>query len=191
MSIQQMLLAVGAINPTLVTHTSAMSGTETVPSGAINCVVEVWGPTNAGGNGTGTGCTLNGGGGGGGPGYCRTSLPVTPGLTFNFTVGAVGFPSTVSSGTQTIATMTANPANAGANGPNGAGGIGVTATGGTQANTTGGNGTAGSNIFGGIGASATAGVNANLGATSGHGGFGVANTGKTSGVTGGIAFYYT
>ncbi len=184
-------LSVVAGGSMLVTHTTAGSGTETIPAGASNCVVEVWGGTNAGGNGTGTGCTASGGGGGGAPGYSRTSLAVTPGNTFAYTVGAAGAASTVSSGTQAITTMTANAGAVGANGPLGAGGAGGTATGGNQANTTGSAGSAGTGAHGGFGGTATAGVNANLGSVGGHGGFSASNTGKTSGSAGGIAFYYT
>lgn len=190
--VQQMLISAGGIGATLVSHTTPGSFTETVIVGAQSCVVEVWGPSNGGGNGTGSGCTLSGGGGGGAGGYCRTALSVTPGLTFNYTVGAAGGAnSTVTAGTQAIATMTANGGTAGGNGPLGTAGTGGTASGGTAANTTGGNGTAGTNAVGGASGVAVAGVNANLGINGGHGGFGAVNTGKTAGGVGGVAFFYT
>jgi hypothetical protein len=191
--IQQMLISAGGIGATLVTHTTAGAFTETVIVGAQSCVVEVWGPSNAGGNGTGTACTASSGGGAGAGGYCRTSLAVTPGLTFNYFVGASGGAnSTVSSGTQAITTMTANGGAVGANGPAGAGGAGGTASGGTAANTAGGNGQNGTaSPASGGGGIAIAGINANLGSNGGKGGNGVVNTGRTAGGNGGVAFFYT
>jgi hypothetical protein len=192
--VQQLLIAAGAIAATLVTHVTPGSFTETIPAGAQNCVIELWGPSNAGGNGSGAGCGANGGGGGGAGGYCRTSLNVTPGLTFNYTVGAPDAAnSTVTSGTQAVTTMTANGGTVGGNAAGGgAGGPGGTATGGTVVNTTGGTGNVGGlGGPGGTGGGQVAGLHANLGGQGGHGGSGAINTGRTDGQPGGVAFFYT
>jgi hypothetical protein len=189
--IAQMLIAAGGIAPTLVTHVTPGSFTETIPAGAGSCVVEVWGPSNIGGTGAGTGCAATAGGGGGAGGYGRTSLGVVGGLTFSYTVGAAnGALSSVSSGTQAITTITANGGAVGGNAPAGLGGAGGTCSGGTQANTTGGAGNPGSGI-GGSGGSPIAGVNASLGNPGGHGGLSSGNTGRTGGQVGGVAFFYT
>lgn len=187
-----MLVASSApIAPTLVTHTSAGSGTETIPTGAVNCVIEVWGGTGNGGSGTGSGCAAHGGGGGGGGGYSRTSLAVTGGSTFAYTVGAALGNSSVSSGTQTVSTLTGNGGATGTSGGLGTGGAGGSASGGTAANTTGNaGGTGGAGNPGGAGALPISGINT-TGTAGGHGGSTAANTDQTNGSAGVVAFYYT
>lgn len=171
-------------NPVLHSYTSG-SGTETVPSGASNVVIEVKG---GGGGFSTTGYTLSFAAGGGGGGYCRTSMTVTPGGTFNYSVGpaggtnpnnngTAGQPSTVSSGTIILTTMTAN--GGGGGNANGAGG---SASGGNQANANGSTG-----VNGGAGGASTAGVHFDTGNTYGHGGA-YNSGGETSGC---VSFYYT
>jgi len=173
-----------ALSPLLHSYTSG-SGTETVPAGYANVVIEVKG---GGGGSSDTGFTTSYAAGGGGAGYCRTSMAVTGGGTFNYQVGAhggtnvnnnatPGGASSVSSGSISIITMTANGGGGGA-----AGGAGGTASGGNQANVTGANG-----VNGGVGGASTAGVNFDTGNAFGHGG-----TFNSGGSTGGfISFYYT
>lgn len=172
------------VTPVLHSYTSG-SGTETVPSGYTNVVIEVKG---GGGGSSDTSGTQPWSAGGGGGGYCRTSMAVTPGGTFNYTVGqrggtningngVQGGTSTVSSGSISLTTMTAN-GGSGA-GSNGAGG---TASGGNQANATGSAG-----VNGGAGGASTPGVNFDAGNAYGHGGD---YNGSNS--TGGfVSFYYT
>lgn len=172
------------LNPLLHSYTSG-SGTETVPAGYANVVIEVKG---GGGGYSDTSATLPFLAGGGGAGYCRSTYAVTGGQTINYVVGTagginlngngtLGQPSTASSGTLSITTMTAN-GGGGAN-ANGAGG---TASGGNQANATGSNG-----VNGGGGGLSTAGVNFDTGDAYGKGG--AYNSG---GETGGfVSFYYT
>lgn len=156
-----------SFTPSTVTHTSG-SGTETVPAGASNVVIE----SKGGGAGPSTtGFSDTYANGGPGAGYCRSSYACSGGQTLAYVVGAAGGTnvnnngtpggdSTVSSGTLTITTMTAH------GGPGAsAGGPGGTASGGNQANATGGNG-----VNGGAGApSGSAGVNFDTGNTFGHG----------------------
>lgn len=66
---------------------TAGTGTFTVPCGVTSITVECWG---GGGGGGGTGNTTARKGGGGGGAYARSVLPVSPGQTFTFTVGAGG-----------------------------------------------------------------------------------------------------
>lgn len=171
--------------PLLHAYTSG-SGTETVPAGYTNVVIEIKG----GGAGTSTpDATDTYLDGGGGAAYCRTSMAVTPGGTFNYQVGVAGgtnihgngvggSASTVTSGSISLTTMTAN----GGQGA-GANGVGGTATGGNQANVTGHNG-----VNGGVGGtSGSAGLHFDTGNAYGRG----ANY-NTNDETGGfVSFYYT
>lgn len=75
----------GAGGQIVQTYTS--SGTWTAPAGITSIKVEAWG----GGAGGGGGSTSGGGKGGGGGEYAAEStLAVTPGNTYSFTVGAAG-----------------------------------------------------------------------------------------------------
>lgn len=80
----------GKSNSILESYTSAGTFQFTVPSGVSSIVVETWG----GGGGGGLGCYYTdgygGGGGGGGGGYAQIQLSVTPGTTFQVTVGNGG-----------------------------------------------------------------------------------------------------
>ena len=144
-------------------YTTAGSGTETIPTGATTCVIEVWGGVSGGGGGSlGNGSTGGGGGGGAGPGYSRSSYTVSgdAGETMAYTVGAAGNygsnvfsgtagngtaggSSSVSSGTFAVTTMTATAGGFGTGGTNsaaGTGGAASTASGGNAVNTAGGAG---------------------------------------------------
>ena len=172
-------------------YTTAATATETIPNNATTLTVEVWGGTGSGGTGNGV-CPQRGGGGGGAGGYSKTVIAVTGGFTISYTVASIGNSSSVSNGTFTIGTMTANGGVAGANATasvNGAGGAGGTASGGTSTNTTGGSGAAGSACLGGSGASGTVGTNG-IGPDGGHGGTGNGNSGRTLGMPGQIIFAY-
>lgn len=163
------------------------SGTEVVPTGATNVIIE----ENGGGVGGGNGITQSGvpktGYGGGSGAYCRSVYTCSGGQTLAYVVGAggaaetSGTASTVSSGTLAITTMTA------ASGTSAQGG---TASGGNQANTSGG---AGAQPLG----SGTAGVPPageyyNTGQTAGAGGRGGTGAGNpgSPGVAGYVSFYY-
>lgn len=190
-------------NAIIRTYTTPTTAFETIPSGVTTLVVEVFGPGGGGGGGFNAGGLQSGGGGGGGGGYSRTSITVAGlgGETIQYTVAVGGNPSnpggtsSVSSGTFSIATMTANSGAGGGNAPNGvtggASGAGGTATGGTASNMTGNPGAAGlNNAGGGTGGAGGAGVSG-----INFGGFAGGNGGSPgvgfSGGTGAIVFSYT
>lgn len=185
-SVAWSLTNTSTFTPSTVTHTTAGSGTETVPAGATNVVIEVKG---GGAGSSATGFTQAYACGGGGAGYCRSSYACSGGQTIAYTVGQAGSTnlnqngiqggdSTASSGTLTITTMTGQGGNGATN--NGTGGTG---SGGNQANATGANGVDG----GAGGASGAAGVNFDTGNAFGHGG-----TFNGTNVTGGfVCFRYT
>lgn len=137
------MLSAGAFVP--VTHivTTAGTGSWTIPAGATLMTLEAFGATGNGGAAT----TPNSGGGGGAGGYSLTQVALAgnAGQTVNYSVGAVAAATTISSGTFTLTTMTAN---AGGNGTNLAGGSGGTASGGTTTNSTGNPGDAGTGASG-------------------------------------------
>jgi len=70
-----------------VALTTAGNGTWVCPLGVTSVQVECWG---AGGGGGGTAATYNQGGGGAGGSYVKYTVTVTPGTTYNYTVGAGG-----------------------------------------------------------------------------------------------------
>jgi len=157
----------------------ANSNTYTVPPGVTEITVEVWG---AGGGGS----TSNTAAGGGGGGYARSIITVSPGDTFNYTIGTAGTQG-INGGDSTFnTTIVGGGGQAGSGSTGGAGGV---ATGGNDANFNGGNGgNAGSGGNGnrgggGGGGSATAVANggngsANSGNTGGTGGAGQGNGGN-------------
>ena len=128
--------------------TTASSGTVTVPAGATGVVIEAIGAGGASGNSLTDNCAnLYSPGAGGSGGLARSStIACSSGQTLNYTVGSPGSATTVSSGTLTITTLTANSGNAGGpitgysflgcTGTNGTNGAGGTASGGAT-NTTG------------------------------------------------------
>jgi hypothetical protein len=143
-------------------YTTAGAGLETIPTGYNTLTIEVWGGGGGGGLRYINGSIISGGGGGGGGGYSRTTVSVTGlgGDTINYLVGAVGVAatnaggaSTVSSGTLSLTTITANGGGLGGNASSGTvagtGAAGGTATGGTVVNTTGNAGSAGQTNSGG------------------------------------------
>jgi hypothetical protein len=156
------------------------SAVETVPTGASNVLIEVWGISGPGGGGGDDGVHNGiGGGGGAAGGYCRSSYACAGGQTINYIIGDAwgvttadvsGPPpnsgnsfrkSIVSSGTLTVTTMTALSGGGGAAGPDpgpgtGVGGTGGTASGGNVANTTGTSGSSTTTGTGAAGAAATA-----------------------------------
>lgn len=116
----------------------------TIPTGAVQMVVEAWGGGGSGGTGG-----VNSDGGPGSGGYTKKTIALTSsdwGKTLNVTAGgntaagaaATGHASTISSGTYVISTMTANGGVACPSGDN-HGHLGGTALGGTT-NTNGGAG---------------------------------------------------
>jgi len=68
------------------TFTTAGSSSWTAPAGVTSVDVEVWGGGGAGGRRTTYGC----GGGGGGGAYAKSTVNVTPGTAYPYTVGAAG-----------------------------------------------------------------------------------------------------
>jgi hypothetical protein len=138
-----------AFTSSLVTFSTG-SGSVTVPIGANNVTIEVWGGGGGGGGGTGNLCTGVPGFSGGGSGYSRSLYSCAAGQTILYSVGVgganggahdanghAGTSSTAYSGTLSISSLIANGGQGGS-GDGGAGaGAGGTATGGNQANVTG------------------------------------------------------
>jgi hypothetical protein len=160
-----------------LTNTYTASGTITVPTGATNAQIELYGSGGGGGN-----CISAGffGGGGGGGGVCQTTQAVTAGGTLVLTIGAggtqsvTGAVSTLVAGTQGLTTMTANGGHLGTAGTSttpGTSGTGGTCSGGNVGNVTGNAGgsplpnSGGAGTVGALGAgnAGGAGSNASLG----------------------------
>lgn len=172
---------------TTVTLTTSSSSPWTAPAGVTSVDVQCWGP---GGNGSTGSANSHGGGGGGGGEYAEnTTVAVTPGSNYIFTVGGGG------SGTSTAFTgdSVTVTAHAGANGSGasgGAGGSGSTAAihasggaGGTGHSGTGNQGGGGGGGSAGTGAGGTGG--AGTGAAGGGGGT-AGSGGGAAGGSGGI-----
>jgi len=175
-------------------YTSGSGATETIPVGATNVIIEVWGSGGGGAGQQGAGSLIHDGGGGGAAGYCRTSKTLTSanwGQTLHYTVGAQsivtgnGNASSASSGTLSITTMTAN---GGSGTTTNAGGAGGTASGGTAANVTGNAGNSYAN--GSAGGTGTTGTVSGDGSPYGAGGHGTSGSGSKGG-TAAVVFYYT
>ena len=169
-------------------HTySAASGTETVPAGATQVVIELWGLGGQGAYGTGSVAQHNAtyGAGGQAAGYCRSVYPCAGGQTLNYALTtAYQQDSTVSSGTLAITTMTAV-----GGGEGGGSGYG-TATGGNQANVTGTiGGPGGTTSTEGAGGAGTAGVYEGAEGHGGNGGYG--SVVGAPGAPSFVSFYYT
>ncbi len=169
-------------------HTySATSGTETVPTGATQVVIELWGLGGQGAYGTGSVAQHNAtyGAGAQAAGYCRSVYPCSGGQTLNYDLTTVyQQDSSVTSGTLSITTMTAV-----GGGEAGVTGYG-TASGGNQANVTGAlGGPGGSTLADGAGGAGTVGVYEGAEGGGGNGGYGA-----VQGAPGGpafVSFYYT
>lgn len=191
--------ATGSFTPVLHTYATAGVFTETIPVGASNVTIEVWGASGGGNHGSGTGCGVALGPQGGSGGYVLTIVNVSAnnGQTINFTVGTAGTggggaggASTVSSGTFALTTMTGNGGGGGGSGgANGLGGVAGTASGGNTTNTTGNAGANGDNIGGGGTGAGIVGINGS-GAIGGAGGLGASASGHVGGA-GLVIFKYT
>jgi len=79
-----------AFSQIVLTYNAASPGTGqwTCPAGVTTIQIETWG--GGGGGGNARSLNGNGGGGGGGGGYTTASIPVTPGTTYYYTIGAGG-----------------------------------------------------------------------------------------------------
>lgn len=169
--------ASAAFSPIKHTYAGVATTAETIPSGATQVVIEGWGGGGPGGVGFGANGVGAGGGGGGAGGYFKKTIALTS-VDWNKTLIMIGqniYPSmaSVSSGTYTLTTLTANIGHTGTAATSGSA-PGTGATGGTASNgdtnTTGASGTNGTNApLGGTGATGTAGTN---GGPYGHGGNG-------------------
>lgn len=184
---------------TPVTNTyNSGSGTETIPTGASQLVIEVW-QGGAGGGGDSYG---NVGGGGGAGAYAKKTLSLTSadyGKTFTYSVGAggaggtltgsggVGGDSTVNNGTYatTVAIAAVSGITASGGGPStGAGSPGAGGAGGLIA---GGD----TNTAGGNGSGSTGGTSPNGGYPPGNGGQGGFFSAGQAGAAGRVKFAYT
>jgi hypothetical protein len=204
------LLATGGTAPGIIhTYTTPGSGTETIPAGYTNVLIEVWAASGAGGAHFGSGCITAGGGGAGSGGYSQSTYVVTGagGQTIDYFIGAAGTVaapngsaggnSTLSSGTFAVTAITA----VGGSGGTAATSLTVPGTGGAAGSATGGNvlnlsGNAGANGQtnsgggnGGAGGAGIPGIN-DGGAAGGRGG-GVMFSGRTGGGNGIVVFSYT
>lgn len=140
--------------------TAAGTGTITVPSGATSVVIEAIGASgNSGAELTDNCANTYFPGDGGSGGLARSaSIPCSGGQTLNYTVGNPGSATTVSSGTLSITTLTAN-----------SGGNGGAVTGYSFLGCTGTNGNAG---VGGTASGGSTNITGNAGGTGGVGGGG-------------------
>lgn len=170
---------------------AAVSGTWTVPCGVTSITVVVHGAGGGGGGGGGgsNGGLFNtrGGGGAGGGGYTTTTINVTPGTTFNYSIGAGGC-----GGSNGSDGSSGGNGNAGGNSSftgTDAGGNAVNLLANGGARGTGGSGTNGSTGSGGSGGSASGGTTNLTGSSGnngsgGNGGSGGAGAGPTGGAGG-------
>lgn len=135
-------------------HTSG-SGSQSIPAGATNLVIEVFGGGGGGGGGgcSGGGCNGLGNGGGGGGGYSRHVI-ASPATSYSYSVGAGGgggaaqtngSPGGASTVDTTLVVANGGNGGTGATVGGGAGGAGATAGTGNQVTRIGGNGAAGTN----------------------------------------------
>lgn len=192
----------GLTAPVINTYISPTSGVETAPVGAANVVIEVWGGGGGGELGSANLCSGTDGDGGGSGGYSRSSYAITGLQTLNFFPGHGGakgatFPSgngndgvdsTVTSGTLTIAAMTA-PGGGGGGLQPGGGLAGTTGTGGNVANAAGNDG-GDATLGNSSGGAAVVGVH-DTGGKGGNGGVAGVSTSGTGGTSGKVVFYYT
>ncbi len=174
----------GAIHNSILHTYTNTSGTETVPAGYTNCIIEVSGGSGPGGHGA---STFFVGGGGSSGGYVKTLIAVTPGQTFSYTAGAIGNQSQVVS-LGLITTMTAGGGTIGSDATSSANGAGATsagnALGGNLANVPGLPG-----VTGGAGGRGQCGMY-HIAPDGGAGGIGSGNTLRGLGSPGQVTFYY-
>jgi hypothetical protein len=175
---------------------TAGSGTDTVPSGAQNVILEAWGSGGGGSAGTGSGCSAAPGGGGSSGSYSRTSIACLTqnGNTLNYTVatggpaGSNGSSSSISGGT--FSGLTTMNAGRGSAGNFGSGATSSPSNGGTQANTTGTAVGVGQSL-GGAGLSGTVAGDGSPYARGGNGGVLGAGHAGSPGSDGAAVFFYT
>ena len=165
---------------------SSGSGLQTVPAGAGNVVIELWGVGGPGADGTGTGTSKQYGAGGQAGGYCRSSYSCSGGQTLNYALDSTfEQASTVTSGTLAITTMTAF------GGGQGSGTGYGTASGGNAANVTGAVGGPGGSVpSDGAGGAGTVGVYEGAEGGGGNGGYGAGVAGSP-GQSPFVSFYFT
>jgi hypothetical protein len=84
----------GAFVPVTNTYDTGTSAVETVPAGATNVVITMWG----GGGGGSRDSTANAATGGASGGYVQRSQATSGGSTFTYTVGAAGIGKTTTNG---------------------------------------------------------------------------------------------
>jgi hypothetical protein len=199
---------------------AAIVGTWTVPCGVTSITVDIYGGGGgAGGGGGGSNGGLfgtRGGGGGGGGGHASITISVTPGSTFNYSIGGGGCGGSnggdgssggngTAGGNTTFngpnANLVANggargTGGSGSNGSPGSGGAGGTASGGTTnlSGTAGNNGSGGTGGSGGAGAGPDGGAGGantnNPGTALGGGGAGGGDSQGGRGAAGGIRITY-
>jgi hypothetical protein len=161
------------------------------PAGVTQITIEAWGGGGAGGGATGF--PSAGGGGAGGAYVKNTTLSVTPGSSYNVTVGAtkIGTTNTVQNGNPSSFALTATPAVLLINAVGGNGGLvsslNNTSVAGGAAVATGNTGGTTSNIYGldGLTGTGTAGSRGGNGGASGGGAAGgIGSTTDANGATG-------
>lgn len=181
--------ATGSFSPVTQTFSTAGSFTASVPVGASNLTLEIWGGAGGGNTGSGSGCAAQSGGGGGSGGYSESvfSVAAVNGQTITLSIGTAGSGSggnggttTASSGTFSITTMNATGGGGGQVGGSGLGGTAGTGGGGNTTNSSGNAGQNGSVIGGGGTGGGVVGVNG-TGTHGGTGGFGSAAHGTVGG----------
>lgn len=174
-------------NPTKIIINSPGSDIWVVPCGVTQITVEVWGAGGGGGGAFRSNKNAGGGGGGGGA-YKKSTISVSGGQVFNYSIGAGGqgggfflwFSSDGDAGgSTTFGSLSANGGSGGKNGSNG-GGTGGNRGNGTPGGYNGGDGGSGSGSFGagGGGGAGSGGAGGNGNAGGGAGGNGVNPGGK-------------
>jgi MSHA biogenesis protein MshQ len=149
-------------------YTTPGSGIETVPYGAGNVSIYVWGPGGPGGSGSNAGFSYatNCGGSGGGGGYAVSqNVTCASAQTFTYNIGASGTPGanstlgangTIGTESNVIGSGVTTAIRAGAGGPGitfyhgGTGGVGGVANGGNYLNVTGISGNTGNAAVSGV-----------------------------------------
>lgn len=146
----------GAIAFVPVTHTydTGTNATETVPTGAVQVVITIWGGGGSGGS-TGFNSTSVASGGGGG-GYSTKTIAVTGGNTLTYNVGQGGAGITASTGNFRTVGSTGGASN-----------VSATVSGGSVSMNCNGGGGGGSGTAGGGGGTATGGTTNTTGTTGG------------------------
>ena len=173
--------------PYSITQTTPGTYSWTVPNGVTSATIDAWG---AGGGGGGANYAVRGGSGGGGGEFRSSTVTVTPGSTYSYTVGTGGVGGTASpqtnggNGTSTTFNTTTVVANGGGGaitstgvaGTGGTGGTGTTGYSGavgatiSSGNNGGGGGSSAGNLANGVAGSTSTGGTAPTGGGNGGGG---------------------